>query len=289
MNTKAILFMMIAALGVIAVVLVTRSFLTQATTAQATAQPVVVKSDVKILVATRDLTVGTILKAEDFTERTWPNEGVNAAYFKSTSEGQNAIGHVVRYAIANGEPLTKTSLVAQGARGFLAAALTPGMRATTVQVSPTSGVGGFIFAGDRVDVILTHEINDDRQVAETVLQNVRVLGIDQRSTKDDQAARLAKTVTLEVTPKMAEKIAILPSLGSLTLALRSLASDETDADADLSAPPLDLAATHTWGAEVSGLLENPDALGAGSQVRVSRGNDVSVVDISNKTREEGAR
>lgn len=287
MNTKAILFMMIAALGVIAVVLVTRSFLSQATTAQTVSQPVVVKSDVKILVATRDLPVGTLLKADDFEARTWPEEGMNAAYFSSKGEGKSVVGHVVRYDIATGEPLTRTSLVAQGSRGFLAAALTPGMRAATVQVSPTSGVGGFIFAGDRVDVILTHEISSDRQVAETVLQNVRVLGIDQRSTKDDQAVRLAKTVTLEVTPKMAEKIAILPKLGSLTLALRSLAAD-VDPDADLASRPVDSATSHTWGAEVSGLLDNPSAQGVNTQVRVSRGSKVNVVEFKDSVSQDGA-
>ncbi len=277
MNIKAILMMMIAALAVIAVVLITRAYLTSAAQTPQIAIQQVNENNAEILVATRDLAVGTLIQPEDFEARPWPEKGVNEAYFRSRNEGQSIVGHVVRHSLTMGEPLTRSSLVAQGSRGFLAAALTPGMRASTIQVSPTSGVGGFIFAGDRVDVILSHEVANNNQAAETVLQNVRVLGIDQRSSTEDQSARLAKTVTVEVTPKMAEKIAILPRLGTLTLALRSLARIDGDPDADISAPPLDTRGSYTWGAEVSTLLAAPMKDQAKKEVRVARGETVSVV------------
>src|SRR3546814_7727853 len=110
--------------------------------------------------------------------------------------------------------------------GFLAAALGPGMRAVTVSGSTTSGVAGFVFPGDRVDLVLTQEVTgdgDSLKVSETVLRNVRVLAADQRMNRVDEEGKpvvqSASTVTLEVTPKIAEKIAVAQTIGQLSLSL----------------------------------------------------------------------
>jgi pilus assembly protein CpaB len=146
-------------------------------------------------------------------------------------------GTVVRTAITAGQPITQGSLVKPGDRGFLAAALGPGMRAVTVPVSTQNSVAGFVFPGDRVDLVLTQSVTGGGdgpplKAAETVLRNLRVLATDQRTDNqvDENGKTVVKTfstVTLEVTPKIADQIAVAQTVGTLSLSLRSLADDGT--------------------------------------------------------------
>lgn len=195
----------------------------------------------KVLVAQRALPPGTIITADAVNFQEWPKNLMKEAYFVDGNVDMNKlIGTVVRYPITAGQPLTQGSLVAPGDRGFLAAALGAGMRAVTITVSEKSGVAGFIFPGDRVDVMLTQTIRgagSDAQalnVTETVLRNLRVLATDQ-STENQSAegktiVRTFHTVTLEVTPKIAEKIEVAQAVGALSLTLRSLADNQADLD-----------------------------------------------------------
>ena len=142
----------------------------------------------KVLVARKALPVGTIIDAESLAYQAWPRELVQNAYYTEgapESDPAKMIGTVVRNAITAGEPITKGALVGPNDRGFLAAALGPGMRAVTVPVSNTSGVAGFIFPGDRVDMVLTQAVEGGGdgpplKVSETIVRNLRVLATDQR-------------------------------------------------------------------------------------------------------------
>src|SRR3546814_36164 len=112
-----------------------------------------------ILVATRQLPVGTIIGPDSFRFQPWPKELVEQAYFlKEKTDANSLVGTVVRYPITAGQPLTQGALVHPDDRGFLAAALGPGMRAVTVKVSKEEGVAGFVFPGDRVDVLLSQKL-----------------------------------------------------------------------------------------------------------------------------------
>lgn len=194
----------------------------------------------KVLVANRALPTGTIVKADAMGYQQWPEELVQDAYFiDGESDISQLLGTVVRHPITAGEPVTQGSLVKPGDRGFLAAALGPGMRAVTVPVSAKTGVAGFVFPGDRVDIVLTQTVKgDDGQAlkaAETVLRNLRVLATDQRTThksteKGKTVVRAFRTVTLEVTPKLAEKVAVAQTIGTLSLALRSIADNQAELD-----------------------------------------------------------
>lgn len=217
---------------------------------QAIAAPALPKGP-KILVATRALPVGTILTADSIRFQQWPADLIANAYFKEDgAENIDAlVGRVVRNAITAGQPLTQGALVKPGERGFLAAALGPGMRAMTVAVSAESGVAGFVFPGDRVDIVLTQNapVNGvDLKASETIVRNVRVLAADQRTSQTDDKgqviAQISQTVTLEVTPKIGEKISLAQSLGKLSLLLRSLSDggaevDEAIASGRLRLPP----------------------------------------------------
>ena len=204
----------------------------------------------KVLVSQRALPVGTIITADAVKFQQWPRDMVNNAYFvDGEANVDKLLGTVVRYPITAGEPITQGALVAPGDRGFLAAALGPGMRAVTIPTSANTGVAGFIFPGDRVDILLTQTVKGDGQgaalkAAETILRNVRVLATDQSTeteTKDGKTkVRKFRNVTLEVTPKIAEKIAVSQTIGTLSLVLRSIADNQSELERAIASGDLKL-------------------------------------------------
>ena len=149
-------------------------------------------------------------------------------------------GHVVREALAEGAPLTRSAVVGPGHRGFLAAVLRPGARAVTIRVGPATSHAGLIDPGDRVDVILTAELavdGGDRSVfARTIVEDVRVVAIDEDvrmvaidrqvgSGEDGEIARTEiVTATLEASPAQGDRLVLGEHEGSLSLAVRSLAA-----------------------------------------------------------------
>ena len=198
---------------------------------------------VEVLVAERDLAAGTILMNEDLTWRAWPEDGVDGSYVLAdeTDIDEEFVGLVVKRGIGQGEPITADKVFKRSEAGFLAGAVSPGMRAVSIAVNPVSGAAGFVSPGDRIDVILTVEIRkalvrtDEGQdvigpvvqfSSETVLKDVRVLAIDQSMADLDKDAQVSKTVTLEVTPKQAELLAVASTMGILSLSLRSLTPGE---------------------------------------------------------------
>ena len=143
---------------------------------------------------------------------------------------QSLIATVVRNEISAGQPLSQGASSVRRARLPRRGAW-PGLRAVTVPVSATSGVAGFVFPGDRVDLVLTQEVTGGGEgaplrVSETIIRNIRVLAVDQRLNARDEAgnqvAQPSATVTFEATPKIAEKIAVAQTIGQLSLSLRSL-------------------------------------------------------------------
>jgi pilus assembly protein CpaB len=207
--------------------------------AQAAAATQAVPVGPKVLVARKALPVGTIIDAESLTYQPWPTEMMQSAYYtegQPDSDMSKLLGTVVRYPITAGQPLTRGALVGPQDRGFLAAALGPGMRAVTVPVNASSSVAGFVFPGDRVDIVLTQEVGGGEgpplKVSETVVRNVRVLATDQRiDSKGEDGKTEVRTfsnVTLEATPRIAEKIAVAQSVGQLSLSLRSIADNTAE-------------------------------------------------------------
>ena len=130
-----------------------------------------------------------------------------------------------------GEPIREAKLIKANGSGYMAAVLDKGMRAVSTEISPETGAGGFTLPNDRVDVILSRRDRDaeksgsaDSHTSETILSNIRVLAIDQTlGEKDGQKVVIGKTATLELTPRQSETLALSRQLGTLSLALRSLA------------------------------------------------------------------
>jgi pilus assembly protein CpaB len=255
-----------------------RAWLAQQRATEATAAATPPPSPQKlVIVAHGEIARGQILKPDDLSWQAWPEGRINPAYIQSgTKPLESFAGWVARSPIGDGDPVTESKIIAPGGRGFLAAALQPGMQAVSVPVTPASDVSGFILPGDHVDVVIAHTLpaaadnpGMQRRAAETVLHDVRVLGVDQKLDSKSGEAIVAHTATLEVTPKQAEIIAVAGELGKLSLSLRSLgnsAAEETahDSSGDASS------GTYTLDSEVSKLLTQKD-----NAITVLRGNGKS--------------
>lgn len=248
MDVKKIALLVGALLVAVVTAVMAKNMFTGAGASQAQAAPAVPLGP-KVLVAKKALPVGTIIDQDAFTWQAWPKELVQNAYYtqdQADSDPSKLVGTVVRNALTAGQPVTRGMLVGPQDRGFLAAALTPGMRAVSVPVTQTSGVAGFVFPGDRVDLIWTQEIQGGGdgpplKVSETIVRNLRVLAADQRiDNKDPEGKPMVKvsaTVTLEATPRIAEKIALTQgsNSGQLSLSLRSLADNSADLERAVAA------------------------------------------------------
>jgi pilus assembly protein CpaB len=238
----------------------------------------------KVLVAKTALPVGTIITADSLSFQPWPKELMQGAYYvEGQPDSKSLAGTVVRYAIAAGQPVTRGSLVGPQDRGFLAAALGAGMRAVTVPVNVTTGVAGFVFPGDHVDVVLTQTVSGGGdgpplKVSETIIRNVRVLATDQRFTdKDEDGKTVVRTfanVTFEVTPRIAEKLAVAQSIGQLSLSLRSIADNTAELERAIASGDVKIPANADPSQEKQMLLAYADRP-VDSNTTFSTGGDVS--------------
>jgi pilus assembly protein CpaB len=254
----------------------------------------------QVLVAKRDLAIGARLTGEDVTWQAWPTEAVNAAFItngaaqpkpqgaKATAEKVAATatdmiggvdpakaveGAIVRDPILTGEPITPRKIVRGGDGGYLSVVLMPGKRAMAVPITSETAVGGFILPGDRVDVLQTREAvqtsaegnytGGKQVIAETILQNVRVLALDQSTAAEKDAKSIvAATATIEVGPIDAEALTKAKAMGPVTLSLRAYT--------DLGGP--------------SGLIEQPAAVKPRKReeptvIRINRGGQTTNIAV----------
>lgn len=227
----------IAAAGIAA--LLVRNFM--GTQSEAEAAPKMELS--QVLVAARDVEVGTRLTVSDVRWMDWPKTAVNTSFItqemQPTAIDEVALGAVARSPLTSGQPITGQNVVRAEGGGFMAATLSAGKRAYGIELNAERGAGGFILPNDRVDVIMTRKLGqgssgEDNYQAITVLRNVRVLAVDQTAEDDaDSKAIVGKTATLEVSEREAETLALADALGDLSLTLRSLArADEQSGEGD---------------------------------------------------------
>lgn len=227
-------------------------------------------SQIKVLVAAADLPIGTLLSPSDFRWADWPERTVNPSYFTETVNPdamETLAGSVVRTSLFADEPILPQKIVQKGETGFMAALLNPGKRAVSVEISPESASAGFILPDDRVDVILTYEIEVlqgedlvEQTIVVTAMENVRVLAIDQMFGEVDGVPALTgSTATLELSPEEAELISLAARKATISLTLRSHADSGENEGGTKSR--LDLI--------------NDDQGGQGNQVMIFRNGSVS--------------
>lgn len=201
---------------------------------------------VEILVASKKMLIGEKLDAAQVRWQTWPEAGLYAGVIRRAGgkeiEDLDVYKAPLRRNIEAGEPVTTQALVpdTKGGTNFLAALIEPGMRAMSVSVKPNTMAGGFITPGDHVDVVLSYtprlsrtaqEHADkyvSRYASQTVLSNVKVLAVDQSAKEENREAKIAKTVTLEVSQEGAQILALAESMGDITLALRRIGDKDDE-------------------------------------------------------------
>ena len=179
-----------------------------------------------IVVAGRDLGYGETLAAEQLREIPWPRASVPEGAFATISEMAKDGKRVALTSISTNEPILKWKISGPGARASLSATVKEGMRAVAVRVNDVVGVGGFVLPGDRVDVLYTRSGRNGEEFSSTdiLIQNVRVLAVDQMADQKNEAPVVAKVATLEVTTIDAQKLALAQITGTIGLTLRAAGS-----------------------------------------------------------------
>ncbi len=225
----------------------------------------------EVLVAAADIPAGQFLQAQNARWQPWAKQHLTEAFILKnakpakgeTASSSDFVGAVVRTGIRAGEPILKGQIVKPQERGFLSAVLDPGKRAVAAPVTNVTGIAGFVFPGDRVDLILTHTMknNDEQKMGQrrasvTIVRDVRVLALDQNTNdQNTNQPKVAKVVTLEVDPKQAEVVTLSLQLGTLSLSLRSLA--ENKGGEGLAQPIGYQQSAYTLDSDVSHLIPPP--------------------------------
>lgn len=228
-----------------------------------------------VVVALADIGFGQEIFPAMLTTQNWPLESIPDGAFQSLEAVTGANGEPprsARRAISAGELLMAAKLSDFGEKVTILQTLSPGNRAMTIQVDAVSGVAGFVKPGDRVDIVLTETRSGDLRVR-TIMQNVRVIGIDQNYAEDVQGAQLARTITVEVTPEDGQRLALAQRAGALSLTLRS--DDGVD-----SAPLATMSLSDLLDGEAMELPEPTDTA-AKRTVTIRRGNDAEIIELNN--------
>ena len=182
-----------------------------------------------IVIAAQPLRFGAELKSEMLKEIEWPATTLPAGAFAKVADVLGKGRRLVLSPVEPNEPVLAVKLTGPGERATLSALVRPGMKAVTVRVNDVEGVGGFVMPGDHVDVVLTRTVEKGSATAEVVLQNTRVLAVDQSADQRTSKAAVPKSVTLEVDTLDAQKIWLASSVGSLSLLLRK-AGESTETE-----------------------------------------------------------
>lgn len=240
----------------------------------------------KLVVASKPLRFGMPLSAENLQEIEWRAAVAPEGSFASIEALSKDGARVALAAIGKNEPILASRVSGPGQKASLAALLDPGMRAVTVRVDDVKGVAGFIMPGDRVDVVLTRA--EDRQsFTDILLQNVKVLAIDQLANERQESAKIARAVTLEVTMQQGQKLVLAGGAGALSLILRQ--SDSIDPEAPRRVTLVDLSQSEAAHVEKPADAEvkpaaAPPAPAVTVRVQIIRGAKADEVEVGQEFR-----
>lgn len=217
----AVLALGLALLSGVAAVMLANRWLSS----QRPQEKVIVKESVpstKIVIAARDLEIGTLLTPDSLTLADWPKASVPRGAFEDphTLEGRVAVTR-----LGAGQPILSAELAAPGSGAGLVATIDPGMRAMSIRVDEVVGVGGFVLPNTFVDIIAVNEVAKNKKRAKTILERIEVLAIAQETFTEEGKPKVVKTVTLELAPDQAEKLALQTHEGAIHLVLRNPADE----------------------------------------------------------------
>ena len=192
-----------------------------------------------VVIAAKSLRFGNRLAQRSLREVEWPSKAIPAGAFKKINDIVNGKDRrVVLSAIEENEPVLGWKITGPGQRASLSALIGEDMKAVTIRVNDVLGVAGFVLPGERVDILLTRtetvETGDKQPIqkntfTDVLLQNVRVLAVDQLADDRTEEPAPAKAVTIEVNTRQGQKLALASSVGQLALALRAAGSTKAEA------------------------------------------------------------
>jgi len=212
-NSKAILMFGVSLLAGIAAAGLATRWISRQTTASTT----------PVVVAARDIDLGTPLSRDMLKLVEWPN---SSELGDAVADPARLDGRVLNANVRRGEPIVETRLAPVGAKGGLSAVIADGNRAITVKVNEVVGVAGFALPGNYVDILVNIHDDHDKALSKIVLEKILVLAVAQEAARDETKPKVVDAVTLQVTPEQAEKVDLARSVGSLSLVLRN----QTDGD-----------------------------------------------------------
>ena len=176
------------------------------------------EATVAVLVAKRDLPMGTRLQPDMLETVRWPKAALIQDPLSTWEQAQD---RVIQMTVLRGEPLMMSKLAPVGEKGGLSSVLSPGQRAITVKVNEIVGVAGFALPGNFVDVMVNTADEKEQPISKIVIERIQVLAVAQDVSSNEYKPRVVNAVTLQVTPQQAEQIDLARSVGTLSLVLRS--------------------------------------------------------------------
>lgn len=207
-GSRAVIMLVLALVAGLAAVVLAARWLSQQTAS----------GTESVIVASREVNLGTALNATMLEAVPWPAGAVPSGAFRNLTELD---GRVLLSSVQRGEPILETRLAPVGTRGGLSAVIPEGRRAITVRVNEVVGVAGFALPGNYVDVMVNTQDEKDKPISKIVLERILVLAVAQEASRDDTKPRVVNAVTLEVTPEQAERLDLARSVGTLSLVLRN--------------------------------------------------------------------
>ena len=191
-----------------------------------------------VVVASSPLRFGMALTPQSLREVSWPQEAIPAGTFPSIQQLTAGGKRIVLASIEPNEPVLASKITGPGQRATLSAVIQGGMKAVTVRVNDVEGVGGFVLPGDHVDVLMTRQAEKGSGNNDVVIQNVRVLAVDQLADDSMDKPAVVKAVTLEVDTVAAQKLSLASAIGSLSLVLRKAGEASVESTRQISVSDL---------------------------------------------------
>ncbi len=226
---------------------------------------------VSVVVAGQDIDFGVPIDARKLTTIQWPVDAVPPGTFSDFSDLLPANGQEPRRAkraMAQGELVLTGKISEFGEKVTIVQTLGKNTRAMAIKVNAQTAVGGFVTPGDTVDVLMTQG-RGARLRAVTILQNIRIVGVDQKADELNDQANVAKTVTVEVTPEQGQKLALAQRAGTLSLSLRTL-------DSVVDTPLSSIRLSDIMDDEAPAIVEPKRT------IKVRRAGDVKNVELDNR-------
>jgi pilus assembly protein CpaB len=254
------------------------------------------RSERTIVVAAQPIGFGNELTSDNLRVVPWTGEAALDGAYASVAELNRDGRRLALASLQRNEPVLASKVTAPNQRATLSTQIDEGMRAVSVRVDEVRGVAGFIFPGDRVDVILTRGETGSQDAAsaayaDVLLQNAKVLAIDQSAYERPDKPAIARAVTLELNVQQAQAVILGQAIGRLSLVLRQTNETGTGVANRVTAADISMVTPNPTDAKVAELekkLAEMKKATEQSDMRVGEGTR-KLTELEQRIRDELAR